>query len=82
MAEEGAVIACHNVDEWTRQLEQANESKKLVILHSSLCFRLLDFDLPSSFMSFSGVSWFSVVIWIVSFSIRVLFCWSLQFSDS
>ncbi|KAJ3696109.1 hypothetical protein LUZ60_001486 [Juncus effusus] len=32
MAEEGSVIACHSVDEWTRQLEQANESKKLVVI--------------------------------------------------
>jgi hypothetical protein len=31
MAEEGTVIACHAVEEWTRQLEQANESKKLVL---------------------------------------------------
>lgn len=31
MAEEGTVIACHSVEEWTRQLELSNESKKLVI---------------------------------------------------
>ncbi|KAG6499030.1 hypothetical protein ZIOFF_038786 [Zingiber officinale] len=30
MAEEGVVFACHTVEEWTRQLELANESKKLV----------------------------------------------------
>nr|CAD1841762.1 unnamed protein product [Ananas comosus var. bracteatus] len=32
MAEEGAVIACHAVEEWSRQLQQANESKKLVVV--------------------------------------------------
>ncbi|XP_010932739.2 LOW QUALITY PROTEIN: thioredoxin H1 [Elaeis guineensis] len=32
MAEEGAVIACHTVDEWTQQLQQGNESKKLVVI--------------------------------------------------
>ncbi|XP_072957712.1 thioredoxin H1-like [Typha angustifolia] len=32
MAEEGTVIACHTVEEWNRQLEQANESKKLVVV--------------------------------------------------
>ncbi|KAF3320575.1 thioredoxin H1 [Carex littledalei] len=32
MAEEGIAIACHSNDEWTRQLEQANESKKLVVI--------------------------------------------------
>ncbi|XP_042405692.1 thioredoxin H1-like [Zingiber officinale] len=32
MAEEGVVFACHTVEEWTRQLELANESKKLVVI--------------------------------------------------
>ncbi|XP_073006080.1 thioredoxin H1-like [Typha latifolia] len=32
MAEEGAVIGCHTLDEWKRQLESANESKKLVVV--------------------------------------------------
>nr|CAD1819848.1 unnamed protein product [Ananas comosus var. bracteatus] len=32
MAEEGAVIGCHSVDQWTQQLEIANESKKLVVV--------------------------------------------------
>ncbi|KAJ3698830.1 hypothetical protein LUZ61_002535 [Rhynchospora tenuis] len=32
MAEEGTVIACHSVDEWTRQLDKAKESKKLVVV--------------------------------------------------
>ncbi|XP_020578604.1 thioredoxin H1-like [Phalaenopsis equestris] len=32
MAEEGAVIACHTVEEWKRQLEVAKESSKLVIV--------------------------------------------------
>ncbi|XP_072951402.1 thioredoxin H1-like [Typha angustifolia] len=32
MAEEGVVIGCHKVEEWTRYLEQANESKKLVVV--------------------------------------------------
>ncbi|XP_074567412.1 thioredoxin H1-like [Curcuma longa] len=32
MAEEGTVIACHSVEEWTRQLELSNESKKLVVI--------------------------------------------------
>lgn len=45
MAEEGIAIACHSVDEWTRQLEQANESKKLVaifqILSSIFHFRII-----------------------------------------
>ncbi|ONK75738.1 uncharacterized protein A4U43_C03F20020 [Asparagus officinalis] len=27
-----AVIACHSVQEWTQQLEQANQSKKLVVV--------------------------------------------------
>ena len=26
------MIGCHKVDEWTRQLERANESKKLVVI--------------------------------------------------
>ncbi|KAG6475624.1 thioredoxin H1-like [Zingiber officinale] len=32
MAEEGTVIACHSVEEWTRQLEASNASKKLVVV--------------------------------------------------
>ncbi|CAL9155673.1 unnamed protein product [Musa hybrid cultivar] len=32
MAEEGAVIGCHSVDEWKQHLLQANESKKLVVI--------------------------------------------------
>ncbi|KAJ4754562.1 Thioredoxin [Rhynchospora pubera] len=32
MAEEGTVIAFHSADEWNRQLDQANESKKLVVV--------------------------------------------------
>uniref|UniRef100_A0A1D1Z2A0 Phloem sap 13 kDa protein 1 n=1 Tax=Anthurium amnicola TaxID=1678845 RepID=A0A1D1Z2A0_9ARAE len=32
MAEEGAVISCHTVEHWNQQLEQANESKKLVVV--------------------------------------------------
>ncbi|WOL08015.1 thioredoxin H1-like [Canna indica] len=32
MAEEGAVIACHSVEEWEQHLQLANESKKLVVI--------------------------------------------------
>ncbi|KAL0916776.1 hypothetical protein M5K25_014313 [Dendrobium thyrsiflorum] len=32
MAEEGAVIGCHTVEEWNHQLGQAKESKKLVVV--------------------------------------------------
>ena len=32
MAEEGAVIGCHSIEEWNHQLEQAKESGKLVIV--------------------------------------------------
>lgn len=30
MAGEGAVIACHTVDEWNQQIQLSKESKKLV----------------------------------------------------
>ncbi|KAJ8513030.1 hypothetical protein OPV22_003464 [Ensete ventricosum] len=32
MAEEGAVVGCHGVDEFNQHLLQANESKKLVVI--------------------------------------------------
>lgn len=31
-AQEGQVISCHTVDEWTKQLEKGNESKKLLVV--------------------------------------------------
>ena len=43
MAEEGAVIGCHSVDEWKQHLLQANESKKLV---NALAFLLVLFPIP------------------------------------
>lgn len=43
MAEEGAVIGCHTVDEWKQHLLQANESKKLV---HALAFLLVLFPIP------------------------------------
>ena len=43
MAEEGAVIGCHSVDEWKQHLLQANESKKLV---NALAFLLVWFPIP------------------------------------
>ncbi|OMO87500.1 Thioredoxin [Corchorus capsularis] len=32
MAEEGQVIGCHTVEQWTQQLETANASKRLVVV--------------------------------------------------
>ena len=32
MAEEGVVIGCHTLDQWKEQLQQANTSKKLVVV--------------------------------------------------
>ncbi|XP_008796609.1 thioredoxin H1-like [Phoenix dactylifera] len=32
MAEGGSVIGCHTVDEWNQQLQEARESKKLVVI--------------------------------------------------
>ncbi|KAF5192801.1 Thioredoxin h1 [Thalictrum thalictroides] len=31
-AEEGAVISCHTVEEWTQQLAKGNDSKKLIVV--------------------------------------------------
>ncbi|KAM7264301.1 hypothetical protein ACFE04_001984 [Oxalis oulophora] len=31
-SDEGQVISCHTVEQWTAQLEKANESKKLVVI--------------------------------------------------
>lgn len=46
MAEEGALIGCHTVDEWNQVLQQANESQKLVMHAVSSPF---DLCLPLTF---------------------------------
>ncbi|MBA0775190.1 hypothetical protein Gotri_010350 [Gossypium trilobum] len=54
MVEEGQVISCHTVESWKEQLELAEESKKLVKIHT-LCMLdtytdlgcLLDFVVPT-----------------------------------
>ncbi|RWW57351.1 hypothetical protein BHE74_00035893, partial [Ensete ventricosum] len=53
MAEEGAVVGCHGVDEFNQHLLQANESKKLV---NTLAFLLFMVPIPLVVIDFTA-SW-------------------------